>query len=83
MTLNATVCILNCELSSPWPFEDDNVLFVFQISILIHRTVCSNVQMRMYNLKTKPQVFGECFFFLVEERGEERRECTLTGFACG
>lgn len=45
------------------------MLFVFQISILIHRTVCSNVQMRMYNLKTKPQVFGECFFFFSGGKG--------------
>lgn len=63
MTLNATVCILNYELSSPWPFEDDNVLFIFQAAILIHRTVCSNVQKGMYNLKTKPQVFLGFFFF--------------------
>lgn len=79
MTLNATVCILNYELSSPWPFEDDNVLFIFQAAILIHRTVCSNVQKGMYNLKTKPQVFLGFFFFL-----EERQcECTLACFACG
>lgn len=60
------------------------MLFLFQTSILIHRTVCSNIQMNMYNLKTKPQVFRSVFwsFFLVEMRREERCECTLTGFAC-
>lgn len=36
----------------------NNVLFIFQISTLIHRT---NVQMQMYNLKTKPQVFKNVF----------------------
>lgn len=30
------------------------MLFIFQITVLIHRTVCSNVQKSMYNLKTKP-----------------------------
>lgn len=56
----------------------NNVLFIFQISILIHRT---NVQMHMYNLKTKPQVFRSVFwswfvwFFLVEMRREGRCEC--------
>lgn len=52
----------------------NNVLFVFQISILIHRTVRSNTQMHMYNVKTKPQVFGGgfgvvFFFFSGDEEG--------------
>lgn len=50
----------------------NNVLFLFQTSILIHRTVCSNIQMNMYNLKTKPQVFRSVFwsfFFSGDEEG--------------
>lgn len=70
MTLNTIVCILNCELSSPWPFEDDNVLFIFPISVLIHRIVCSNVKMHIYNLKTKPQGFLGVVF-LVEQGGRK------------
>lgn len=50
----------------------NNVLFVFQISILIHRTVRSNAQMHMYNVKTKPQVFGDGFgFFFFFFSGDE------------
>lgn len=63
----------------------NNVLFIFQISILIHKTACSNIQMHMYHLKTKPQVFRSGFFgvfFLVEMRRKERCEYILTGFAC-
>lgn len=46
------------------------MLFIFQISILIHRTVRSDVQKHMYNLKTKPQVFWEWFFSGNEEGGK-------------
>lgn len=59
----------------------NHVLFIFQISILIHRTVCSNVQMHMYNLKTKPRVIASVFwryFFFFQWRWGGRKDVSVS-----